>query len=195
MRTNARSWAARSVVAVAALVAMGAAQAVVTPRVVLDGPGAPVMAGDVFSVMLRGHDFMPIVGGGVDLSFSADLIELVSVSFDPAWSFYTSAGALDNVAGTVTDMSFNLFGAMQGSFAIATIDFRAKAAGTANIDALDSALFPFADADIAAQAVQVSFEGTSVQVASAVPEPSTWLMMLAGFGLLACARRESAART
>jgi hypothetical protein len=194
MKTNAGKWAMRSVVALAATVALGAAHAVaVTPRVVLDGPAAPVMAGDVFSVMLSGHDFMPIVGGGVNLSFSADLIEWVSVSFDPAWSFYVDAGTVDNAAGTVTDMSFNLFGTMQGSFAIATIDFRAKAAGSANIDLLDSEFFPFADMN--AQVVPVSFESTSVQVASVVPEPSTWLMMLGGFGLLALTRRGSAAKS
>ena len=66
MKTNAGGWAARSVVALAATLALGAAHAVApTPRVALDGPGSPVLPGDVFSVTLSGHDFMPIVGGGV----------------------------------------------------------------------------------------------------------------------------------
>jgi hypothetical protein len=176
--------------ALAATLALGSAQAQ-SPRVVLDGPGSPVVAGDVFSVMLSGHDFMPIIGGGVDLAFSADLVELVSVSFDPAWNFFADQGTVDSVAGTVTDMSFNIFpGPMQGNFAIATIDFRAKAAGDASIDVLDSAFFPFADMN--AEVVPVSFESTSVPIAAVVPEPAAWLMMLGGFGLLGFARRRVA---
>ncbi len=194
MKTNARGWAARSALALAAaLTCAGPAHAVAAaPKVVLDGPDAPIVAGSVFSVALRGQDFMPIVGGGVDLSFSADLIELLSVSFDPAWSFFVDAGTTDNAAGTVTDMSFNIFGSMEGSFAIATIDFRAKAAGMAGINVLDSAFFPFSNMN--AEVVPVTFEGTSLQVASAVPEPSAWLMMLGGFGVLAFARRARSGR-
>jgi hypothetical protein len=77
---------------------------------------SPVTAGDLFVVTMTGSGFEPIVGGGADLSFSADLLELVSVEFAPMWSFITSPGVIDNTAGTVTGLYFNLFGQAEGDF-------------------------------------------------------------------------------
>jgi hypothetical protein len=162
--------------------AVGAAQAT---DVWLQAPAA-VTAGDVFVVTMSGTSFEPIVGGGADLSFSAGLLELVSVSFDPMWSFITSPGEIDHTAGTVTGLYFNLFGEASGDFAIATLEFRALGEGLANFDAAASSDFPFGS--ILGVAVPVQFHGDSIAI-SPVPEPAAWWMLAGGLAVVAGARR------
>ena len=138
---------------------------------------APVTAGDLFVVTMAGSGFEPIVGGGADLSFSADLLELVSVEFAPMWSFITSPGVIDNTAGTVTGLYFNLFGQAEGDFPVATLQFLALGEGVASINASGSEMFPFGST--LGQAVAVQFYGDSVAI-SPVPEPAAWWLLAAG---------------
>ncbi len=170
--------------------ALGAAQAA---EVSLQAPDQ-VTAGDLFVVTMSGSGFEPIVGGGADLSFSANLLELVSIEFDPMWAFLNSPGAIDNTAGTVTGLYFNLFGEAAGDFPIATLQFMALGEGVAAIDATGSDMFPFGS--VLGQAVPVQFYGDSVSV-SPVPEPAAWMLLAGGLALVgrAAASRRGAFAT
>ncbi len=181
----------KGLVALAAVLAMGAAQAGSSVQVV--GP-ASVAPGDLFNLAVNGADFVPIVGGGLDFSYSAGLLELLSVQVAPAWNFMPAGGVIDNAAGTLVGLSFNVFGfppmSLSADFAIATLQFRAKAPGTAAVDVAASADWSFSTPD--AEVPAFTLVGTSVQV---VPEPAAWLLMLGGFGLLGVrAQRRTAAR-
>lgn len=159
----------------------------------LHGPSVAPAPGETFVVNVVGSGFEPVVGGGLNLSFSADLVELVNVVFDPAWNFFTDAGQIDNAAGTLTDMSFNVWGSLSGSFAIATLEFVAKSAGSAPMVSAASDLFPFSTP--AATVPAVSFGGVVVDIATPVPEPGSWALMLGGLALIGSfvARRRSPA--
>jgi len=155
-------------------------------------PGSPVTAGDSFTVSLFGYDFASLDGGGADLSFSPALLELTSVQVDPSWDFFSLPGEIDNATGHLTGMSFNVWGAKQGDFAIASLQFTAKASGLAAIDLFGSDMFPFGSGGVE---VNVALIGAQVQINSPVPEPGTWLLMLGGLGLLgARASRRTTAR-
>jgi hypothetical protein len=185
----------RSLVALAATLVLGQTHAVTpTPTVVLSGPAASVAPGDEFAVSMAGQGFGPTVGGGANLSFAAGLLELLSVQIDPGWDFLPDGGLIDNNVGTLTDMSFNVWGSRMGDFPIATLQFKAKGVGILGIDALDSALYPFSDDD--GNPVLVRYLATSVEVSNPIPEPSAWLLLLGGLGALAAlaSRRNSAHR-
>lgn len=154
------------------------------------GPGNAPRVGDSFQVQLVGTDFSPIVGGGLNVSFSSDLFELTSVQIDSAWSFWSDPGIADNTLGTLTNMSFNVWGFIDGSFAIASLEFMTKATGSGSIALSDSAVFPFATPE--ATVLPVSYLGTIIQV-SAVPEAGTLALMILGLGAtgLAWRRRQS----
>jgi hypothetical protein len=179
-----------SLLAATAVLALGAVHAA---EVSLQAPDQ-VTVGELFVVTMSGSDFEPIVGGGADLSFSAGLLELVSIEFDPMWSFITSPGEIDNSAGTVTGLYFNLFGEASGDFPIATLQFMALGAGAAAVDATGSSMFPFGS--VLGQAVPVQFYGDSVAV-SPVPEPAAWMLLAGGLALVgrAAASRRGAFAT
>lgn len=174
---------ARALAAAAALLAMGVAQA--GSSVQLVAPAA-VSPGDSFAVAVNGADFVPIIGGGLDFSFSAGLLELLSAEVAPAWNFMPVSGVIDNTSGTLVGLSFNIFGfpplSQSGDFAIATLQFKAKAPGLAAIDVAVSPDWPFATP--AAEVPAFTLSGASVQIGTPVPEPAAWLLMLGGLGLL-----------
>lgn len=173
----------RAMVAAAALLAMGAAQAGSSVQLVAPASVAP---GDIFNVAVNGVDFVPIVGGGLDLFFSVGLLDLLSVQVAPAWNFLPQGGVIDNTTGTLVGLSFNIFGfpamSQSGDFAIATLQFQAKAPGTAAIDLAANAEWSFSTPD--AEVPEFTLAGASLQIASPVPEPAAWLLMLGGLGLL-----------
>ena len=189
MSTNFLSGLAKT--AVFTVVMMGCVGAQAAGSVSLQGPASLVAAGDTFTLDLTGQGFVPIVGGGADFSFDAVALELLSVAIDPAWGFLPGLGTIDNNAGTLTDLYFNVWGSMAGDFPIATLQFRAKAAGLSSVDVFGSPTFTFAAVD--GSEVPVSFSGMAVQVSSPIPEPAAWLLMGSGLAMLGtfAARRRS----
>jgi len=143
--------------------------------------------GDIFNLDIKGSDFLDtIVGGGFDIAFNGAALELVSVTIDPSWEFAPSGGVIDNAAGSLTDASFNSFTTPRsGDFNVATLSFRAVAAGLWEVALAPSAVFVFSD--IAANEVTPLFGSAEVLVV--VPEPGVVAMMLGGLALLGFALR------
>ncbi len=189
MSTNFLSGLAKT--AVFTVFVMGCIGAKAAASVSLQGPDSLVAPGDTFTLALTGQDFVPIVGGGADFSFDPVALELLSVAIDPAWGFLPGFGTIDNTAGTLTDLYFNVWGSMAGDFPIATLQFRAKAEGLTSVDVFGSPTFTFAALD--GSEVPVSFSGMAVQVSSPIPEPAAWLLMGSGLAILGAfaARRRS----
>jgi hypothetical protein len=179
---------AKSLIAAAAALTFGSAQAVSTVQVTAP---ASVSIGDVFNVSITGAGFEPVIGGGLNVSFGAGLLELLAVTIDPAWSFWTDAGTIDNAAGTLTDAYFNVWGQKSGDFGIATLQFKALAAGQSAITLAPSEIFDFSTP--MGETPAINLLGSNVQINSPVPEPGSWLLLLGGLGLLgAAAARRSA---
>lgn len=171
----------------ATLLAAGSS-AVQAASVQLIGPNAAVLAGSSFVVSVQGLGFIGLDGGGADFSFTPDLIELIDVNVDAGWNFYTEPGTINNAEGKLTGLSFNVWGPKSGNFAIASLTFRAKAAGNASIDVMGSDMWPFG---LGGEVVATNFAGTQVQI-SAVPEPAAWLLMAGGLVALGIRRARTA---
>lgn len=178
----------KSLVAGAALVAFsGLTQA----AAVTASLSSPAVEGGSFLVSLQGTGFdKALDGGGLGLTFDASALELLSVSIDPSWSFFADEGVIDNVAGTLTDLSFNVWGGKTGDFKIADLTFLAKRGGQTTVSTAPSVMFPFGSGG---EELQVQHGSLTVSVAT-VPEPSVAVMTLFGVvaGLALARRRREA---
>jgi hypothetical protein len=150
--------------------------------------------GETVVVEVRGQGFSDfVVGGGFDLAFDPAVLSLSSVQIDTAeWEFITNPGTIDNSAGTLTAVWFNAFAdpLPTGSFPIATLRFDAVAPGTATLNLLANAGFPFVSDLVELIDVDFSQQGT----VSVVPEPATWAHFALGLALLPWLRRRLAAQ-
>ena len=81
---------------------------------------------DIFSLDIIGTDFAEIVdGGGVDLTFDASVLNVLSISFDTSvWNIGTSAGTINNTLGTVDGIAAGAFTSVTDNFIFATIQFQ-----------------------------------------------------------------------
>lgn len=174
MRRFDKSW----VLGAALLVASGWAQAAaVTASLV-----SPAEEGQLFVVSLQGTGFdQSVDGGGLNLTFDASALALLSVHVDPVWNFFVAEGVIDNTAGTLTDLSFNAWGGPSDTFQIANLTFLAKRGGTTTVSTAPSTMFPFGSGG---EPLQVEHGSLSVSV---VPEPDATALALfgaaAGWGL------------
>jgi hypothetical protein len=168
--------------ALAASLCVGAVQA---QSLVLTPGTKSVGLGDTFTLQVEGKAFATaVVGGGFGLSFDASMLKLNSVSIPAAWEFYPPTGPvtgnIDNVAGTLTDAAFTTFVAPKaGDFLAATLSFTAVGAGISKVSLSASPTFVFADVDV--NTINPSFGSAAINV-SAVPEPDSMALVLAGAG-------------
>jgi hypothetical protein len=163
----------------------GAAQA---QSLLVNPANTTTQIGQSFSLTIEGKDFATaIVGGGFNLSFDPTVLHLDSMTIPTSWEFFRSTGLLDEASGTVTDVSFNTFSSPKaGDFLAATLNFTAVRAGTSLVKLAPSTPYVFADVDV--NQVNPSFGSATVNV-SAVPEPASLSLVLAGAGLMAAMRR------
>lgn len=152
---------------------------------------------DTFYLTVQGSDFATIVGGGLNLSFNASVLQINSVTINQSvFEFYigdgTEEGIVDNSFGSLLNTSFNSFFGASGNFDIMDISFTAVGAGTSDLILSESSLWVFADEFGGYYGDQVVFDAASVNV-SAVPVPAAvWLFGSGLIGLAGVARRRSA---
>jgi len=151
--------------------------------------------GDTFSLTVQGSDFGLIVGGGLDLSFDASILQVNTVTINQSvFEFYigdgTEEGVLDNSFGELLNTSFNTFFGATGNFDIMNISFIAVGAGQSDLVLSESALWVFADELGGYYGNQVVFDPAVVNV-SAVPVPAAiWMFGSGLLGLFGFARKK-----
>jgi len=158
-----------------------------------------VNQGETFSLTVQGSGFDTIVGGGLNLSFDASILQINSVTINQSvFEFYigggTEEGILDNSFGQLLNTSFNTFFGAAGDFDIMDINFTAVGSGVSNLALSESSLWVFADDLGGYYGDQITFDPATVQVASvsAVPIPAAvWLFGSGLIGLAGVARRSS----
>jgi hypothetical protein len=100
-----------------------------------------------FSVNVIGRGFDAVLdGGGVDVSFDPDFLQVIGVAIDPAvWDPEMSGlGVIDLEAGRISGIYFNSFEDRSGDLVLATISWRALAAGESVLQLSEFAANPFA---------------------------------------------------
>lgn len=174
-----------------ALISQGA-QAI--PIVGFEPDFSTVLVGDTFELLLQGTDFDTADGktinnvtGGqkFNLQFSSGLLQIINVSIDPRWNFTSGnkTGTLDNIAGTLTGLAFGTFpSTTDDNFGIASITFKALQAGQGAVT-VTGGEFAARVNNVSGSKILPAFDSATIQV-SAVPEPQTWAMLMAGLGLM-----------
>lgn len=180
------------------------AGAVAAPEVTLTTSSPTVSVGDVFSVLVSATSFDAIAGKSIDnisgakdlvFSFTNNTLEFVSLAVAPQWTFGVNLGTVNAAAGTITGVRFGSFPAVTGtSFQIGTVTLKAIGAGAGKLD-LVSGTFQGKLSGVSGQSFTPAMGEVSVAVTSAVPEPTSVAMLLAGLGGLGFMfkRRASAA--
>lgn len=148
----------------------------------------------IFNLNIVGTDFLNSAdGGGVDLSFNRDLINVLSVSInETVWDFGgfgISTGIIDNSLGTVSGIMVNTFSDVGASFTVATIEFRAVGLGVSDLFLNEFSLNPWASGG---SKINPDHESSLVTVANAVvPVPAAaWLFGSGLIGLIGVARKK-----
>lgn len=174
-----------------------AVPALADPQVTLVAtPTSPQVGSGVdLSVLISG--VTDLYGYNFSLSFDASLLQVTGISegsfLGSAGSTYFDGGSIDNGAGTISYLFDTLIGAVpgaSGSGTLVTIHLNAIGTGTSALT-FASADTMFVDSNLGAITVQM-VDG-SLQVAAAVPEPSSYLMLAAGLAGICAWRRRHAA--
>ena len=103
-----------------------------------------VYEGDTFTVDIKQDNFPISEGGGIDISFNADLLRVVDVEVSHLWDFSSKEGIVDNNAGVVSGVLFSSYKGVEGDAVLAKVAFQALSRGEAEITLSESSLNPFA---------------------------------------------------
>jgi hypothetical protein len=154
------------------------------PTLTLTADGSDLTVGSTFTVTLRGSDFDATAGGlAIDnvsggqnllLSYSAGVLELLSVTIAATWNFAAAnkPGTIDNGAGTLSGLAFGAFPAVTSDdFDVATFQFRALSAGAATLS-FGGGQVVGRVANVPGSAITVEMPAAQLAV-SPVPEPAT----------------------
>ena len=187
MTSHFHTPAARTVLLLATALSLPGA-ALAANQVSLSPNAGSLLPGQTVDITLSGADFKDMtLGGGVQLQWNPDVLDLDSVVVDATtWEFARSGGVLDAAAGTLSDLYFASFAGRSGGFAIATLRFVADKPGQSSVSLTEAPFFPFSDAN--GEVMSITYAGASLLV-SAVPEPTSGLLLAAGLCGLAWLRR------
>lgn len=164
------------------------------PTLTLTADAGDLTVGSTFTVTLRGSDFDATAGGltidnvsggqNLLLTYSAGVLELLSVSIAPTWNFAAAnkPGTIDNAAGTLSGLAFGAFPAVTSDdFDVATFQFRALSAGAASLNFSGGQVVGRV-ANLPGSAITVVMPAAQLAV-SPVPEPATWALFATALGL------------
>ncbi|WP_338758610.1 cohesin domain-containing protein [Massilia sp. METH4] len=158
-------------------------------------PGSATV-GQAVQLDVRIADVTDLYSYEFALSFDPTVLQATESTIGDIFLGYDTrsySGLIDNTAGTVTLIFNSIYGAslpgVSGSGLLGSISFQTIGAGYSALTIRDTILLDSGSGDIAA-----SINSGSVQV-TAVPEPSTYLMLGVGLiGVAALRRRQLAAR-
>lgn len=139
-----------------------------------------VNEGASFAVTIGGTGFdTELLGGGVDLKFDPDVLEVIDVVIPETWDLIRLPGVVDNLAGTVTGTQFAQDEHPQiDTFPILEYWFIAKASGSSGLELKEYQGNPFTSVS---GSVEVTFDPGKVDV---VPEPQVAWLLMGGLALL-----------
>lgn len=122
-----------------------------------------------------------VYAGEFTLSFDPAVIEVIQAS--PRLGDITIDGVIDNTAGNVTGIAFSFTGPGPGAAGanLVLFDFtvRGLAAGSTTV-----LLAPFALLDSSLQSIAAGATAGSVTVATPIPEPAAWPVLLGAVALI-----------
>jgi hypothetical protein len=166
----------------------------------IDPSSLPVTVGQIFTLDVRIAGASDLYAFGFNLGFDPSLLSANSIS---EGAFLPSGGAtlfidgtIDNGAGTLSDTSDALNGAVpgvDGSGILATVSFTALASGTSRISLFNPILLDSGLADIPVDGIQTG-SVTVLPGSTNVPEPSSFVLLGIGLTSLALGRRRRAKR-
>jgi hypothetical protein len=142
-----------------------------------------------FTVDITGSGFAELAGGDhVNLGFDSSLLQITSVAINTSIFDFAPASGGPAVGNTWSGIAFDTFvnNPATGNFTIATISFKAVAAGSASLNILGGNFFS------KSAALTPSFSSGTVNV-TAVPVPAAaWLFGSGLIGLVGVARKRFA---
>ncbi|VAW55755.1 hypothetical protein MNBD_GAMMA07-1012 [hydrothermal vent metagenome] len=143
-----------------------------------------VQPGELFSVDIIGQEFSDSTdGGGINVQYDSNIIQVESFSFDPLWEFFSDAGTIDNIGGAILNIGFATFiNTPPEDFVIGTLLFRAgETLGDTSISLTES----LAVGGFSVGGVKQTVDFSAGQVA-VIPLPASAMLLLSGlsfFGL------------
>ncbi|VAW59291.1 hypothetical protein MNBD_GAMMA08-307 [hydrothermal vent metagenome] len=146
---------------------------------------------ETFTLELTGSDFNSgtLDGGGVNINFDPTVINVTNVVINTdVWEFYSTAGVIDNLAGTVNDISFNSFVTRTGNLNFATIEFTAVGSGVSALSLTENFFNPFATNGT--PYLDLTFDQSISVSVQSVPVPAAVWLFISGLALVATQRRK-----
>ncbi|HHJ36596.1 MAG TPA: hypothetical protein ENJ87_12605 [Gammaproteobacteria bacterium] len=120
-----------------------AVQAAPTVNIFPNQPSYQV--GDAVILAVSLSDAPRIHGGGISLHFNPNVLRAMSVVIDKTWGFATRPGVINNTEGSVNDILFSSFNAVEGDLDVALIQLVVTGSGDAGFTVTESAKNPFSD--------------------------------------------------
>jgi adhesin HecA-like repeat protein len=177
--------------AAALLSGFAAMAAYAAPTVTVQASPAPAVAGSTVGLDVSINDISDLFVFQFTLSFDPSVLQATSVSegafLSTGGTTFFIEGTIDNTAGTISFTADSLIGAIpgvSGSGLLTHFNFNAVQAGSSALTFSDVLFLNSASNDIA-----VLTPAGSLNVVSAVPEPASVMLALAGLPLLALAAR------
>ncbi len=130
------------------------------PTVALSSENLSVYKGDTFTVDVLMSNFSTTEGGGISITFDANILQAVSVNVDESvWRFKNKNGVINNAEGSISDILFSSYKGVSGDARIATIEFKSIEKGSSGITLRTSPANVFASNGLE---VPVTFNRTTV---------------------------------
>ena len=187
----------RLAAALLALSAWAAPSLAAGPQVTFAATPNPAQQGGTVDIDVLVSQITDLYAYQFSINFDASLLQVSNIAMGSFLSAggttFSDTGTVDNTAGTVT-LSFNtligLLPGVSGSGTLLTLHMNTIGTGTSTLSFAPADTL-FVDSNLAT--IGVTTVDSSVQVATAVPEPQTYLMLVAGLAGLGLWRRRQAA--